>query len=98
MGAKGTEIMSDLAQQIAREHIFSWGNTRNSDGECSCGDSMRGIYGHSIHVAEVTEAAVREHLATEVEAHMRRHDEAQIGFSAVGDAYANAARIARGES
>ena len=39
---------------------------------------------------------LREQIAQEIEVHMRRHDNAQIGFSAVGDAYAHAARIARG--
>ena len=41
---------------------------------------------------------LREQVAQEIEVHMRRHDNAQIGFSAVGDAYAHAARIARGET
>ncbi len=45
----------------------------------------------------VREEALREHIATEIEVEMRRHDHAQIGFSAVGDAYAHAARIVRGE-
>ena len=40
---------------------------------------------------------LREQIAQEIEVHMRRHDNAQIGFSAVGDAYAHAARIARGQ-
>lgn len=40
---------------------------------------------------------VREQVAQEIEVEMRRHDRAQVGFSAVGDAYAHAARIARGE-
>ena len=41
--------------------------------------------------------ALREQIARNIEVEMRRHDHAQIGFSAVGDAYAHAARIARGE-
>ena len=41
---------------------------------------------------------LREQIAQEIEVHMRRHDNAQIGFSAVGDAYAHAARIARGKT
>ena len=41
--------------------------------------------------------ALREQIAQKIEVEMRRHDNAQIGFSAVGDAYAHAARIARGE-
>ena len=40
---------------------------------------------------------LREQIAQEIEVHMRRHDNAHIGFSAVGDAYAHAARIARGQ-
>ena len=43
------------------------------------------------------DAELREQIAREIEVHMRRHDNAQIGFSAVGDAYAHAARIARGK-
>ena len=42
------------------------------------------------------DAELREQIAQEIEVHMRRHDNAQIGFSAVGDAYAHAARIAEG--
>ena len=41
---------------------------------------------------------LREQIAQEIEVHMRRHDNAQIGFSAIGDAYANAVRIARGKT
>ena len=41
---------------------------------------------------------LREQIAQDIEVHMRRHDNAQIGFSAVGDAYAHAARIARGKA
>ena len=40
--------------------------------------------------------ALREQIAQWIEVEMRRHDNAQIGFSAAGDAYAHAARIARG--
>ena len=41
---------------------------------------------------------LREQIAQDIEVHMRRHDNAQIGFSAVGDAYAHAVRIARGKT
>ena len=41
--------------------------------------------------------ALREQIAQKIEVEMRRHDNAQIGFSVVGDAYAHAARIAREE-
>lgn len=46
---------------------------------------------------EYAESTLRTQIAAEIETHMRRHDTAQIGFSAVGDAYARAARIARGK-
>ena len=46
---------------------------------------------------EALEKALRERIARKIEVDMRRHDNAQIGFSAVGDAYAHAARIAREE-
>ncbi len=49
----------------------------------------RGIAAH--------DAELREQIAQEIEVHMRHHDNAQIGFSAVGDAYAHAASIARGK-
>ena len=45
----------------------------------------------------VHDTELREQIARDIEVHMRRHDNAQIGFSAVGDAYAHAARIARGK-
>lgn len=48
--------------------------------------------------APLIEAAVREQVAREIEVPMRQHDAAQVGFSAVGDAYAHAARIARGDA
>lgn len=41
------------------------------------------------------EARLREQIAQEIEVEMRYHDHQQIGFSAIGDAYAHAARIAR---
>ena len=49
------------------------------------------------HVIAAHDAELREQIAQEIEVPMRRHDNAQIGFSAVGDAYADAARIARGK-
>ncbi|MBO9555574.1 hypothetical protein [Cellulomonas sp.] len=50
------------------------------------------------HIERQVREQERERIAREIEAPMRRHDAAQVGFSAVGDAYAHAARIARGES
>lgn len=39
--------------------------------------------------------AERERIARAIEVEMRKHDREQVGFSAIGDAYAHAARIAR---
>ena len=58
------------------------------------------LYAHapSDIAALITEVEkLREQIARDIEVHMRRHDNAQIGFSAIGDAYAHAARIARGQ-
>jgi len=44
---------------------------------------------------EQVRAEERERIALALEVLMRQHDLAQIGFSAIGDAYAHAARIAR---
>ena len=54
-----------------------------------CAEFDRAIAAH--------DTELREQIAQEIEVHMRHHDNAQIGFSAVGDAYAHAARIARGK-
>ena len=53
--------------------------------------------GHFDCLLAAHDAELREQIAREIEVHMRRHDNAQIGFSAVGDAYAHAASIARGK-
>jgi len=44
---------------------------------------------------ESVRAEERERIARNIEVKMRRHDHARLGFSAIGDAYADAARIAR---
>lgn len=44
--------------------------------------------------APIIRADERRRVAEEIRVEMRRHDNAHIGFSAVGDAYAHAARIA----
>ena len=53
--------------------------------------------GHFDCLLAAHDAELREQIAREIEVHMRRHDNAQIGFSAVGDAYDHAASIARGK-
>lgn len=49
------------------------------------------ITAHDVQVR----ADERERVARAIEIEMRRHDRAQVGFSAIGDTYAHAARIAR---
>ena len=44
---------------------------------------------------ESIRAEERERIVRDIEVAMRRHDRAQVGFSAIGDAYADAARIVR---
>ena len=61
------------------------------------GDSYRAGGGEFDRAIAAHDRALREQIAREIEVEMRRHDNAQIGFSAVGDAYAHAARITRGE-
>ena len=63
-------------------------------------DQVRSFYAHDSafdRAIAAHDAELREQIAQEIEVHMRRHDNAQIGFSAVGDAYAHAASIARGK-
>lgn len=48
------------------------------------------------HLRRQIETEVREQIAGQLLVRARWHDSEQIGFSAVGDAYANAARLARG--
>lgn len=88
----------DLARAILAEHCTNYGP---QGWVCECGHR----YGQPLNVESSVEihrlmsavAAVREQVAREIEVPVRQHDRAQIGFSAVGDAYAHAARIARGE-
>lgn len=78
------------------------------DVYADCGDSAPSVLAanigqrlaHLLPAAILTAAAPiiradeRKRIAEEIRVEMRRHDTAQTGFSAIGDAYANAARIA----
>ena len=83
--------MSALSDKITAEHI----PTRTS--ACTCGGMRLGEY-YPLHIANVTEAAVREEVARDIET-ARSEAAARIAEShlpAWQEALANAARIARG--
>ena len=102
--------MSALADRIAAKHqrIF---NARYGLGpHCTCGWIHRDFNGsqkHVTHVAAVTEAAVREHIAAALDDLARVHHDdlkktkhrtrAETFAGASAMAYELAARIARGE-
>ena len=95
--------MSALTDRIAAEHRYAWMNA-----ECAC-DASRHVWmeDFAAHIAEVTEAAVREHIAAALDDLARaRHDDlketkrrtrAETFAGASAMAYELAARIARGE-
>lgn len=76
--------MSGLSERIAAEHRYSW-----TSAACSCTDEPIWMEDYAEHIAAVTEAAVREEVAREIEAALT------IGHvtSYEGE---EAARIARG--
>ena len=100
--------MSALTDQIAAEHGHR--QTKDGDWECKCGMPIRpsapSNWMHK-HLIEVTEAAVREHIAAALDDLARaRHDDlketkrrtrAETFAGASAMAYELAARIARGE-
>ena len=99
--------MSALTDRIASEHdtyltYLHGGNLRASCEGCDWtfeGDSIDAVMECSRHVATVTEAAVREQVAQDIET-ARSEAAARIAEShlpAWQEALANAARIARGE-
>ena len=89
--------MSALTEKVAREHGLTSYDDESGVWVCNCGLSIPADLEHMEHVAAVTEAETRAAVAAEIRVEMRRHDRAQVGFSAVGDAYADAARIAEGK-
>ena len=99
--------MSALTDRIAAEHdtyltYLTGGDLRASCEGCDWtfeGDSIDAVVECSRHVAAVTEAAVREQVARDIET-ARSEAAARIAEShlpAWQEALANAARIARGE-
>ena len=93
--------MSDLAYHIAAEHTLRF-HEPSLTTTCSlptCGMEPRRVYDESSlatvqahHVAQVTEAAVREQIAAQIEAQPPEY------FSATMISKALAAEIARGRS
>ena len=84
--------MSALTDRIAAEHSYTWTNA-----ECAC-DASRHVWmeDFAAHIAEVTEAAVREQVAQDIEA--ERDDPLQCDPGCEVCYGLNlAARIARGE-
>ena len=80
-----------------RDEIKGWYAGAVDEYRCDTGMSVEDGEAAFDRATAAHDQALREQIAREIEVEMRRHDNAQIGFSAVGDAYARAARIARGE-
>ena len=67
--------MSALTDRIAAEHVFHWIEDRPRHGPfaamlpgCTCGIALdSGFTDHAAHIANVTEAAVREQVARDIE-------------------------------
>lgn len=84
--------MSELSERVAREHVHD-----ASLGKCTCGELFEIAtladerQEHTAHLIDVTEAAVRETIAADIEkAKYRYGRDRQIAMLA-------AAKIARGE-
>ena len=87
--------MSDLTDKIAAEHprlMYSVGVGHNY--VCGCGDRL--MHGHTRHVAEVTEAAVRAQIAADIEAARGRHADRSFHTDGIREGLGFAARIAKG--
>ena len=97
--------MKILADRITREHKISsiGGNGKTEIAFCACGarcenedDGDDGfLAGYWRHIAELTEQAVREQIASEIEAEAERRS--WIVDSALVQGMREAADIARGE-
>lgn len=90
--------MSDTTWKISHTH-------QRVGEECTCGGFRSALArDHSRHIAEVTEAAVREQVAREIEAERERNETVNVATTATGlyirstiaASYNNAAYIARG--
>lgn len=98
--------MSAIAEKVAAEHqlVQHGGLYEDEPDACGCGWSQR-TYGHTFHVAAVTEAAVRAQIAADIENLEHTREEVRerqvVGYSVVwaegyDEAVTDAARIAAG--
>lgn len=99
-----TTTPSPLAAQIAQEH---WLNLDDECGTCGPGDyALCGPRNYALHIATVTEQAVRDLVAQEIEAARTQADEfiqgdrrrraKSRGHATFNAGMTRAARIARG--
>ena len=94
--------MSTTAALLEGHYIMTVATPGERHASCQCGTEFEWDdrdKAHALHLLDVVRAdhekVVRERIVRDIEVAMRRHDRAQVGFSAIGDAYADAARIVR---
>lgn len=101
--------MSALTERIAAKHQRVFNNPKGVGTSCTCGwydTQYDGSQKHNLHIAEVTEAAVREQIAAELTALSETTwDAYKNGFGierayayteGQSDAYDTAATLAKG--
>jgi hypothetical protein len=91
--------MSDLAEQIAREHPPQRLPNRGYVMCATC-DTTLSLAGYALHIATVTERAARERIAAEIEALPAESGATGEGAWSLGytSGVSDAARIARGDT
>jgi hypothetical protein len=88
--------MGDLAARIALEHSPQKVSSRGYVMCATCGTTFALVY-YALHIATVTEQAVRERVAAQIDA-FEPDDLALIHMSDWREAMYDAARIARGDT
>lgn len=84
--------MSELSDRIANRHKGIYREPRYYVCACEDYETARDVRAHESHIAQATEAAVREQIAAQIEAQPPEY------FSATMISKALAAEIARGRS
>ena len=87
--------MSELSDRIANRHKGIYREPRYYVCACEDYETARDVRAHESHIAQATEAAVREQIASEIEAEAERRS--WIADSALVQGMREAADIARGE-
>ena len=87
--------MSELSDRIANRHKGIYREPRYYVCACEDYETARDVRAHESHIAQATEAAVREQIAAEIEAAAERRS--WIADSALVQGMREAADIARGE-